>query len=334
MKSINVSKRSLIILALVTAVLLLAMFWLIDVKAVMRTLQTADFRWLAAGSFFLLLGLVFFTLRWRLLMGNKPPFALTYLAAGLGNTANMLTPTRLGEPLRILMLGQTTEVTYTEATTAFALERLMEQIMRVLWFGLAILVGARLELSPLMVGAAVASLILPFALSSWAISHRETILRVLPPKLARLPRLEEAAARRSLSRTLDNLQIIARPKQQILAWTWSLLTWATYTLFYIAILAAIAYPAGKRLPVALAAMALSPPTATTMPGLYQASIALPLSLLGLNADLLAAFSILTQLLEFIWFGLLAVWGMLRAGLSWKTVLAGKPETTAGADAES
>lgn len=317
----KLSKRSLIILTLVTAVLLVVMVWLIDIEAVIQTLQTANFRWLAVGSLFLFLGLVFFALRWRLLMGNKPPFSVTYFAASLANAVNMLTPSRLGEPLRIVMLGQATEVTYTEATTAFAVERLMEQIMRVLWFGLAILVGVRLELSPVMVGTAVTGLILAFAAGGWAINHRETTLRVLPPQLARLPRLEEEPIRHSLSRTLDNLQAIAQPKQQILVWSWSLLSWSMYTLFYLALLQAIGYPAEARLATALAAMALSPPTATTMPGLYQASVVLPLSLLGFQAELLAAFSILVQIMEIFWFGLLSVWGVLRLGLSWRAILA-------------
>ena len=333
MKNINLSKRSLIILTLVTAVLLAVMVWLIDVEAVIQTLQTADYRWLAVGSLFLFLGLAFFALRWRLLMGNKPPFSTTYFASSLANAANMLTPSRLGEPLRIVMLGQATEVTYTEATTAFAVERLMEQIMRVLWFGLAILVGVRLELSPVMVGTAVIGLILAFAVGGWAINHRETTLRVLPPQLARLPRLDEEQIRHSLGRTLDNLQAVARPKQQILVWTWSLLAWGMYTLFYVAVLVAIDYPAPDRLSAALAAMALSPPTATTMPGLYQASVVLPLSLLGFNTELLAAFSILVQVLEIVWFGLLAVLGLLRTGLSWKTILADEPEVAAEIDEE-
>ncbi len=328
MKSIHLSKRSLVILTLVTAALLVALVWLIDVEAVIQTLQTADFRWLAAGSLFLFLGLAFFALRWRLLMGGKPPFSVTCFASSLANAVNMLTPSRLGEPLRIVMLGRATEVTYTEAAAAFAVERLMEQIMRVLWFGLAILVGVRLDLSPALAGAAVTGLILAFAIGGWAVNHRETTLRLLPPQLARLPRLEEAQIRRSLSRTLDNLQTVARPKQQILVWAWSLLAWGAYTLFYVAILTAVAYPSPDRLSAALAAMALSPPTAATMPGLFQASVALPLSLLGFNAELLTAFSILAQFLEIVWFGLLAVLGLLRTGLSWRAILADEPEAAA------
>ena len=62
-------------------------------------------------------------------------------------------------------------------------------------------------------------------------------------------------------------------------------------------------------------------------------MALPLSLLGFNAELLAAFSILVQVLEIVWFGLLAVLGLLRTGLSWRTILADEPEVAAEIDEE-
>ncbi len=320
MGNFKLGRGTAVILILIFAAIVAAFFIFVDVDTVIETVRGTDFVYLLLASFFLLVGLGFFALRWRLLMGNKPIFKVTFWASNLALFFNMIIPARGGELLRIIMIGQKSDVTYTEATTAVAVERLIEQVLRILFFLLAIAVGVGLTLNvETLVGTAVI-IILFIGATAWAIRHQETSLRVLPRALSKLPKVEEATMRESLAKTFHNLRIIAQPKQLTAVWGYSLLSWGAFTLFYYALLLAIDFPEAGRWPVALASMALSPPSATSHPGIYQASVVVPLSAIGFDAVALTAYTILAQLIEAFWMGMFAITAVFQSGLSFGRIL--------------
>lgn len=321
MGNFKLGRGTAVILAGIFAAIVIAFFYFVDVNLVVETVRGADLRYLLLASLFLLIGLVFFTLRWRLLMGDKPPFKVTFWASNLGLFFNMIIPARGGELLRIIMMGQKTAVTYAEATTSFAVERLIEQVLRLLFFLLAIFAGAGLALSTnMLVGTAVTFLAFVL-LVVWSIRHREATLVIVPGVVGRLPFLQETAVRDSLAKTLDNLEIIAKPKQLLMVWIYSFLCWGAFTAFYYAILVAIGFPQDGRLPVVLASMALAPPSAPSHPGISQASIVVPLAALGFDSAALTAYGILAQLVEAFWMGTFALTAVFQSGLSFGQVLA-------------
>ena len=320
MENFKLGRGTAVMLIGIFAAIVVAFFYFVDVNLVVETVRGAKFAYLLLASLFLVIGLWFFALRWRLLMGDKPALKETFLASNLGLFFNMILPARGGELLRIIMIGQKTEVTYAEATTSFAVERLIEQVMRVLFFLFAILAGAGLVLSSgMLVGTAVFFFLFVF-LVAWAIRHREATLRGLPRVVGRLPFLQETAVRESLAKTLDNLEIIAKPKQLFTVWAYSFLCWGAFTAFYLALLVAIGFPEDGRLPVALASMALAPPSATAHPGIAQASIVVPLAALGFDPVALTAMGILAQLVEAFWMGTFAIMAIFQSGLSFGQVL--------------
>jgi hypothetical protein len=65
----------------------------------------------------------------------------------------------------------------------------------------------------------------------------------------------------------------------------------------------------------LGALALSPPSAPTQPGIFHASIVVPLAAVGYDAGALTAYAVILHLLEMFWMIGLAAFGLLRIGLS-------------------
>ena len=296
--------------------------WFVDLAAVGRTLQTADFSLLLLASFFLILGLLFYALRWRLLLGSKPSLRQTYHASNIGHAGNIIVPARAGEAMRIVVMGQSDVVSYTEATSSFVVERLFEQLMRLLALVAAVAVGAGIELSPSSILGGVAVLVLAFAGIQWLIRHRERTLTQGPRWLARLPRITEDSARRSLTDLLNNLTAVSEPKQLGLIIITSLLMWGFFWGFFYATLLALpdVIQTANRLAVSLGALALSPPSAPTQPGIFHASVVVPLTAIGFDEVALTAYAVLLHILEMVWMIGLAFWGLAQTGLSVQAML--------------
>lgn len=296
--------------------------WFVDLQAVGDVLQTAVPTHLILASFLLILGLLFYAMRWQLLLGSKPTLRETFHASNIGHAGNIIVPARAGEAMRIVVLGRGGAVSYTEATSSFVVERLFEQLLRLLALVAAVAVGAGIELSPGSIVGGLAVLLAAFAGIQWLIRQRERVLAHWPARLARLPRITEAGARRSLTDLLDNLTAVAEPKQLAKVMGSSLLAWGCFWGFFYVTLLALGdgFPPADRLAVSLGALALSPPSAPTQPGIFHASVVVPLAAVGFDEVALTAYAVLLHILEMVWMIGLALWGLAQTGLSLQTML--------------
>ncbi|MCB9007087.1 MAG: flippase-like domain-containing protein [Ardenticatenaceae bacterium] len=296
--------------------------WFVDLQAVGEVLSTAVPNHLILASTLLILGLLFYALRWQLLLGNKPTLLQTFHASNIGHAGNIIVPARAGEAMRIVVLGQSGVVSYTEATSSFVVERLFEQLMRLLALVTAVAVGAGIELSPGTILGGVAVVVGAFAGIQWLVRQRERVLTRWPGRFARLPRITEDGARRSLTDLLDNLTAVSEPKQLAQVMATSLLAWGCFWGFFYATLLALGegMPPADRLAVSLGAMALSPPSAPTQPGIFHASVVVPLAAVGFDEVALTAYAVLLHILEMVWMIGLALWGLAQTGLSVEKVL--------------
>jgi uncharacterized protein (TIRG00374 family) len=296
--------------------------WFVDLAAVGQVLQTAVYPLLLLASLLLILGMLFYALRWRLLLGNKPTLLQTFHASNIGHAGNIVVPARAGEAMRIVVLGRGGAVSYTEATSSFVVERLFEQLMRLLALVAAVAVGAGIELSPGSILGGVAVLVVAFAGIQWLVQRRERVLLRWPAWFAKLPRITEDGARRSLVDLLDNLTAVSEPKHLAKVMGASLLAWGCFWGFFYATLLALGdgFPASDRLAVSLGALALSPPSAPTQPGIFHASVVVPLAAVGFDEVTLTAYAVLLHILEMVWMIGLALWGLGQMGLSVRVLL--------------
>lgn len=134
-------------LALIATLIVLFVIF-VDLGEVGRQLRNADGRYLFASSLFLILGLVAYAIRWRLLLANEPSLIYTFRASNIGHAGNILIPARGGELFRVLMMGRNDAVLTAEAASSYVVERLFEQAMRPLSLAGAVAFGVGIELSP------------------------------------------------------------------------------------------------------------------------------------------------------------------------------------------
>lgn len=290
----------------------------VDVNAALAAIRQADWRLGTLASLAFLLGLTAYAQRWRMLLINRAAFLPVFNAANAGHALNILAPLRAGEAARIALLGKSAQLPLGEITASVVVERLSEQVLRLLALGSALLLGLRLEFSSLALSGSLALFLLIVGLIAWALRHPERLLATVPALLARLPltrgstaSLREERIRRGLANTLHGFQQASASGQITRTLFWSLLTWGCFWVFHLLTLAALgqanlpqsAWPA-----LALGALALAPPSAPTQPGIYHAALVLPLALLGFDRAGLTAFAVLLHLQQMVWMIGLALLG--------------------------
>jgi hypothetical protein len=135
--------------------------------------------------------------------------------------------------------------------------------------------------------------------------------------LVKLPRITEESARQSISDLLENLGAVSKPRQFVRILFLSLLSWFLFwCFFYVTFLALdTSLPPDQQLALSSAALALSPPSAPTQPGIFHASIVVPLAAIGFDIETLTAYAVLLHILEMFWVVGFAIWGLIATGSS-------------------
>jgi uncharacterized protein (TIRG00374 family) len=315
MKSL-LSNKSLLVSALVFALLVLVLAFFVDWQTVLSQISQANLGYLAVASVLLVIGYVAYAIRWRLLLHDKPGFAPTFHASNAGNMVNTLLPLRPGDAARIFMLGKKEELPLIEVTSSIVVERWFEQIMRLAALGGAIVFGAGAAVSLVSILGSTAFLAASLLFMIWIVQRRESVLDKYPRWLARLPRITEEQARHGLATLIDGLASMASVRKVFAALAWSVITWTFFWGFHYLCLASLHQDLDiqTQLALSLGSLALVPPSATTLPGVYQVSMVVPLSLVGYDASLLTSYALLMNITSLVWVMGLGLWGTLWAGV--------------------
>lgn len=305
----------------------------IDFQKVWLEIRAANYWYLAAASVALLLCLTTYAVRWRVLLDKKPDFLTTFHTANVGHGVNTVIPMRAGEVTRIMIMGGNVEsgVTLTEAASSYVVERMFEQVMRIVALGAAVMLGAGGLLTERAVVAVLAPLGIAFVALLWLYSNQNKVLARWPQVIAKLPYITEGMAYHSLAGFFYNLNAVSSPRRLVTVFVLTGITWFWGAAYHVLVLASIGHmiPLDSWLPVALAALAFSPPTATTQPIIFQSIIVAPLTLAGYDQSDMFTYAILLNASQMVWMLLLGLWGLTRVGFTLRGLqhLLGETKTT-------
>lgn len=311
------SRKFLALSGVIFGLLLIFLASLIDWELVYIMMARADRPLLAASIVLLALGYLAYGIRWRYLLASRPRFSTVYHTANAGTMVNLLLPGRPGDTVRVLLLAGKTGTSVFAATSSIVVERWYEQIMRLAALGGAVVfgAGAQASLSPML--GSLAYLVGSFILMVFMLRRRDWILVKIPPLAARLPRLTEDQVRCWLTELIGGLAVNASFRSLGRALVWSTFTWIWFWGFHFLCLLALhpSLPTNQLLAISLGSLALAPPSATTLPGLYQMSVVVPLALVGFNRDLLTTYSLVMNVVEMAVVLLLGAWGTFATGMT-------------------
>jgi uncharacterized protein (TIRG00374 family) len=317
------SAKGAVIFGFFLLALLVLLATLVDWPAVIDMLTNANRSALAMGTFLLLIGYIFYAIRWRYLMNNIPDLPPVYHTANVGNMVNTLLPLRPGEPVRVLLLCSKGKPPALMAASSIVVERWLETILRIAALGGAFIYGAGAAVSGLTIAGSMLFLAFSFIFMIWLVRYRETALRLIPAWLDHLPRVKEAQARQGLSHLIDGLNTVSSPRRMLVALIHSIITWTFFWGFHYLCLLALQpnLSVEELLGISLGSLALVPPSATTLPGIFQVSMVAPLALMGYNTALLTSYALVLNTITMVVVVALGVWGTFATGLSLRQLAA-------------
>jgi uncharacterized protein (TIRG00374 family) len=190
------------------------------------------------------------------------------------------------------------------------------------------LFGMGMAISLTSIIGMVVFMVVMYVLMLWMIQKREKVLAVLPGWIARLPRLNEESVRSGLENLIDGLSGVKSARYLLMLLIWSFITWGLFWAFhYIAFLAmGVEADSQTILAMSLGALAFVPPSAATLPGIYQVSMVVPLALVGFDENLLTSYALVLNSLEMLWILGLGLWGAFQGGYTLRRLLARRTET--------
>jgi uncharacterized protein (TIRG00374 family) len=311
------SPKGMALFSVLLLLFLAVLATLVDWPAVMDMLAHANRYALVGSTVLLLIGYVFYALRWRNLMKDIPRLPATFHTTNVGNMVNTLLPLRPGEAIRIFLLCSKGPPPPLMAASSIVVERWLETILRMAALGGAFLFGAGAAVSGLTIIGSMAFLAISFLFMVWLVQQREKALRVIPPWLGRLPRLTEDDARHWLEHLIDGLSGVSSFRRLFVALVYSVITWTFFWGFHYLSLLALNPDLSieQLLGISLGSLALVPPSASTLPGIFQVSMVAPLALMGYDTALLTSYSLVLNTITLIVVILLGIWGTLASGLT-------------------
>ena len=262
---------------------------------VWHILQQSDWRPVALAVILFVLTLAAKAARWRVLFERPPAFASMFAALVIGQAGNFLLPARLGDVMRVFVLGRREGKPAALTIGTIAAEKLVELIVLI---GLAALVAPFVPLPGwLWEPSARLGVILALGVAlSGLLFLQQSRLRLLWAWVgARVLRVEPARTTEQFDLTLSGLNSLRQwPQVRRLA-AWSALIWAlmiatNYVLFFALPIARSWLVATVLLLVLQIGVAV--PSTPGKVGVFQTLVVLTLSLFAVDRVLAFSYGLL------------------------------------------
>jgi uncharacterized protein (TIRG00374 family) len=308
-------RKTLLTVVFIVLVFVL-LFFFIDPAEIWREFQNTDWRLLAVAWVFLLAGILLISARWRYFLHYVPDYRTVLKSDGMSHATTCLSPIP-SAALRVITISRLSVVTMAQASTGMIVDRLLESIMRVFCLLLAVAVYARLLVSPVALAGNLAVVVAGLLLIFWLISRPVQVERALTGWARYLPGVEVKKVQPMIARLIQGFVLAGSPARFLTALGITIVMWGCFFIFQALVLVAMNLGLDTRQVAALslAVLAVAPPSAPAMPGIYHGVVVASLALLGiLNASSLTAYAILSHALYLALWLPLGIWGFLRSDL--------------------
>ncbi len=311
------SNRSNLIAAIIIVALLVATVLFVDVGQMIQVMLHTNYALVLVGVIFLLGGIALIDVRWWYLLGREPAFKRLGHATNASYIVPILTPIP-NYISRVVITGMATEATLPQATTSMMVERMIAQIMRITTIVLTIALGVQSTMSP---ASMVRSILLSFAVLAGyllAIRYAEQVISGVEKGVTKIPRLSDKTRGKIVSINREALSVDMGMKDLLFAVGMTIVMWTLFFLFHFMVI--LAMPLGldmhSNITIALGALALTPPSAPAMLGIYQISQVGPNLILRLGSlEQLLPYSLMLYFIQAIVWMILTVWGLRKLDMS-------------------
>ncbi len=263
------------------------------------------------------------SIAWRTILGNRVSLKTCFFGVSEGYFLNNLFPLRAGELGRALFVGRASGLGMMHILSTILIERAFDIIFAasILLITLPLVVGAG-WIKPVAFVAfmlVIAGLIFLFLISinrqkfqDWVQSRnfRSGFVkrRILP----------------QINKIMDGLSALVHPEQFFLSFLWIGINWALWIIMYYVTVAQLTPEA----PLwwggfigSLLALGVAIPAAPASVGVYEASVVGAFAVLGVSNSAGLAYAIVLHLVQIVVTTTFGLWGMIRDGRSFSSLLA-------------
>ena len=307
----------------ISAITLIAVFWLIDLNLFIQALRLADYRLVILGY---LLSLGWIMVRgkvWQTLLQEKATYSQVFFSVNEGYLLNNLLPFRLGEVGRAFLLSRKANLEFWQVFSTVFIERAMD---------MALAAGLLLTTLPLVIAGAhntepawarpaalvAGGLVLAMLGALYLVArNREWALNMFNRVASRWSLLKRLGER-FLPPFLSGLAILTDFKRFLRSVAWILLNWGVAVLQYYTLMLAF-FPQAKLLWAAFAlgvvALGIAAPSSPGSLGVMEASMVGALAVFGLDASTSLALALTAHLSNYLISGIIGSYALARDGES-------------------
>lgn len=301
---------------LIVAVILIILFYFIDLEEVFFILGQTDWRIMLVGAAVLLVGMLINSALYRYILANRPGYREVFHSDGIGYMVTLLSPIP-GPAMRVVTTSLTTPVTASRATSGMFIYIIFSMIMRILALMIAILLSSEryTNAGDIALLGIIGLAILIFVI--WVLRRADIIMPFFLRLLARFPRINEERIAKTMSELQDALTEVNTYRHILVTLLLAIAMFTCFAVFHYTGFRALPLElsAGKMFALAAATLVILPPSAPATIGVYQGVMVGFLMLFKVaDASVLTAYSILVFLVMLVMWIILGVWALLRTDL--------------------
>ena len=326
MKSSGSSQRLWLSLGVALLIILLLIYF-VEWDEVLDIFQLTDWMRVFWGSIALIPGFILISIRYRMILANKPSLLRTFHSDSIGYMVTMFTPVP-APALRVVTLNQITSLSFQFVSSGMVVETLLGVVMRILAFIGTLLLTTRVTESLGSIIISVAVVVLTFAGIIWFVNHVEQVVKKVGEWIIRLPFIGADRINRFLTEFQTGFKEAGSNRTLAIGMVNSILMWSLFTVFLYSAWIALPVKITSRemLTLAVASLIFVPPSAPAMIGVYQGVLVGSLLLLRItDVTTLTAYSILVFSIQLLFWVLMGVWALLRTDLKLGELISGSRE---------
>jgi hypothetical protein len=303
---------------IVSALSLVVIFYLVDLRRLVDALRLADSRFILLLLVITLIWIVVRSIVWRTLLQERAPLGMVFLTLNQGYLLNNVLPLRLGEVARALLLSRKAHLGFLQVFSTVLIERALDVAMAagVLLSSLPFVVGGGFawQAAALAGGLVVLGLFMLHLLARnqpWAQAQYERWSQ-------RLPVMGKLLKPAQLTALYEGLVVLVDGRRFLRVLLWMLLNWGIAILQFYVLMRAF-YPQADlvwaTLTLGVMAFGLAVPSSPGAVGVLELSIIGALSVFGIDPSTALATALTAHLTNYLLTGLIGAYAFLKDGLS-------------------
>jgi uncharacterized protein (TIRG00374 family) len=303
---------------IISALALVAIFYLVDLRRLVDALLLADYRFIILLLAITVLWVLVRSIAWRTLLQERAPLGMVFLTLNEGYILNNILPLRLGEVGRALLLSRKARLGFLQVFSTVLIERALDVALAagVLLGSLPFVVGGGFgwQLAALAGSLVIIGLFMLHLLARnqhWANTQYERWSQ-------RVPFLGKLLKPAQLNALFEGLVVLVDGRRFLMVMMWMLLNWGIAIIQFYVLMRAF-YPQAElvwaTLTLGVMAFGVAVPSSPGAVGVLELSIIGALSVFGVDPSTALATALTAHLTNYLVTGLIGAYAFLRDGLS-------------------